>query len=161
MELSLDGMIWTMVNFVVLVLILNKFLYKPIVKMLDERKNTIQNNLDNAEKTKLDAEKIKDEYQEHLKNARKEAQDIITKATKLGDESKEELILQAKKESEKISERARQEIEREKGKAVSEVRDEVANLAILVAERVIGQKMNGKDQEKMVQDFVKEVGDSH
>ncbi|SMB88209.1 F-type H+-transporting ATPase subunit b [Desulfonispora thiosulfatigenes DSM 11270] len=160
MDLSLNEIIMAMANFLLMVVILNKFLYKPIVKVLDERKESIQGNLDEAEKTKTDAEGIKKEYQEQLKSARKEAQDIITKATKLGDESKEDLLRQAKIEADKISQRAKEDIEREKGKAISEVRDEVANLSISVAEKILGQKLEKKNHEKMIHDFVKEVGDS-
>ncbi|MDK2822300.1 MAG: F-type H+-transporting ATPase subunit b [Clostridia bacterium] len=159
MSIHLPDMVWAIINFLILVAILNKFLYKPVTKMLDERKKEVVSNLDRAEAAKLEAEKLKDEYASHLQNARKEAQEIIAKANKLGEETKNEIVAQAKSEAEKISAKAQEEIKLEKNKALAELRDEVASLAIMAAEKIISKNIDNKDQEKMVKDFVKEVGE--
>lgn len=161
MDISLNQIIMAIINFLIMIAVLNKFLYKPILKVLDDRKATIQGDLNEAQQSKVDAEEIKQEYQEQLKGARRESQEIITRATKLGDESKESLIRQAKLETEKISAKAKEDIEREKSKAISEVRDEVANLSISIAEKILGQELDKNKHEKMVHEFVKEVGDSN
>lgn len=159
MSIHIPDIVWAIINFLILVAILNKFLYKPVTKMLDERKNEVVSNLDKAEESKQEAQKLKDEYAEHLKNARSEAQEIITKANKLGEETKNEIVAQARAEAEKVSAKAQEEIRLEKTKALSELRDEVASLAVLAAGKIITKNIDIKDQEQMVQDFVKEVGE--
>lgn len=159
MSIHIPDIVWAIINFLILVAILNKFLYKPVTKMLDERKNEVVSNLNKAEESKQEAEKLKDEYAEHLKNARSEAQEIITKANKLGEETKNEIVAQARAEAEKVSAKAQEEIRLEKTKALSELRDEVASLAVLAAGKIITKNIDIKDQEQMVQDFVKEVGE--
>jgi len=159
MSIHVPDIVWAIINFLILVAILNKFLYKPVTKMLDERKNEVVNNLNNAEQAKKDAEKLKDDYAKHLQNAKSEAQEIITKANKLGEETKNEIVTQARAEAEKVSAKAQEEIRLEKTKALAELRDEVASLAILAAEKIIVKNIDMKDHEKMVKDFVKEVGE--
>lgn len=161
MEINWQDMLWTIINFLILVAILNIFLYKPIVRVLENRKNEIANNLNQAEQAKLDAEKTKEQYATQLKNAKREAQEIITRANKLGEDGKNEIIAEARNEAEKITIKAKEEIEREKKKALSEIRDEVATLAVMTAEKIINKNINDKDQERLVQDFIKEVGESH
>ncbi|MGI6225642.1 MAG: F0F1 ATP synthase subunit B [Peptococcales bacterium] len=159
MSIHVPDIVWAIINFLILVAILNKFLYKPVIKMLDERKNEVANNLNKAEESKLEAEKLKDEYIKHLQNAKSEAQEIIAKANKLGEETKNEIVAQARVEAEKISAKAQEEIRLEKTKALSELRDEVASLAILAAGKIISKNIDVHEHEKMVQDIVKEVGE--
>ena len=116
MSIHVDTMILAIINFLVLVVILNKFLYKPITNILDERKKEVMRNLDSAEAAKKEAEKAKEEYLKQLENARKEANEIISKATKLGEETKNEIISEARNEAAKISAKAQEEIRLEKAK---------------------------------------------
>jgi len=159
MSIHIPDTVWAIINFLILVAILNKFLYKPVTKMLDERKNEVVNNLNNAEKARQEAEKLKDEYAHHLQNAKSEAQEIIARANKLGEETRNEIVSQARAEAEKVSVKAQEEIRLEKAKALAELRDEVASLAVMAAEKIIAKNIDMKDQEKMVKDFVKEVGE--
>lgn len=160
MSIHVPTMVWAIINFLILVAILNKFLYGPIVKILDDRKNEVVNNLDQAETAKTEAEKLKEEYVEQIKKAKLEAQEIINKANKLGEETKNEIISEARDEAAKVSAKAQAQIQREKSKALAELRDEVASLAILAAEKVVAKSLNNQDHEKMVHEFVKEVGEA-
>ena len=160
MDIHIPDIVWAIINFLILVAILNKFLHKPVTKMLNERRNEVINNLDKAEKAKIDSEKMKDEYASQLQNAKSEAQEIIAKASKMGEETKNEIVTQARVEAEKVSAKAQDEIRLEKTKALAELRDEVATLAVLAAEKIISKSIDSKDHEKMVQDFVKEVGEA-
>jgi len=159
MSIHIPDLVYAIINFLILVAILNKFLYKPVTKMLNERRNEVVYNLDKAEKAKIDSEKMKDEYVSHLQNAKSEAQEIIAKANKMGEQTKNEIVTQARAEAEKVSIKAQEEIRLEKIKALGELRDEVASLAVLAAEKIISKNIDSKDHEKMVQDFVKEVGE--
>jgi len=151
--------IWAIVNFLILLVVLNKFAYKPVIKMLDDRKNSIEDSLTKAEKAKDDAEKLQKEYQTQLMEAKKEAQEIMEKATKLGEQMREEIVANAQSEANKAIQRAQEEISLEKEKAVAALRDEVANLAVMAAGKVLGKAITVADHEKMIKDFVAEVGD--
>jgi len=150
---------WQILNFLVLLAILNKLLYKPMLNMLAERKKTIQDSLDKAESARAEAEKLQAQYQSQLLQAKKEAQEIIEKATKMGEEMKEDIVNNAKNEADKAIKKAQEEIAREKNQAVAALRQEIATLAVLAAGKVVGKAITVQDHEKMVKEFIEEVGD--
>ncbi|MDX9871691.1 MAG: F0F1 ATP synthase subunit B [Clostridia bacterium] len=160
MSVNPHDLIWAIVNFLILVAILNKFLYKPILGMLDTRKQEIKNRLDEAEGARADAVQLKEEYAKEMQNARLEAQEIIVKATKLAEESKSGIVAEARQESEKVLKKAQEEIRLEKEKAKVELRNEVAALAVMAAGRVIEKTIKPEDHEQMIRQFVQEVGDA-
>jgi F-type H+-transporting ATPase subunit b len=151
--------LWAIANFLILLFILKKLLYKPLLQMLDERKQSIEDAINNAETAKTEAEKLRKDYETRLAEARQEAQDIIAKATKLGEEMKQEIVTSAQNEANKAIQRAQEEISRERDQAVAALRDEVATLAVLAAGKVIGKTITVEDHAKMVKEFVEEVGD--
>lgn len=150
---------WAIINFLFLLAILYKFAYNPILTMLDDRKNTIESSLRHAEEIRVDIERMKQEAQQNLLDSRKEAQEIVARSQKIGEETKAELIAKAKEEAANERARAVAEIESAKEKAVNELRDQAATLAILAAEKVLGKAITIEDHQKMVKDFVNEVGD--
>jgi F-type H+-transporting ATPase subunit b len=159
MSVNIHDMIWAIVNFLILVAILNKFLYKPVLGMLDARKQDIKNRLDEADNARNEAMQVKDEYTREMQNARQEAQEIIIKATKLAEDSKTGILQDARAESEKVLKKAQEEIRLEKEKAKAELRNEVASLAVLAAGRVLERTIKPEDHEQMISQFVQEVGD--
>ncbi|MHB8157028.1 MAG: F0F1 ATP synthase subunit B [Desulfocucumaceae bacterium] len=159
MSININDMIWAIINFVVLVAILNKFLYKPILGMLEARKQDIKNQLAQASDARNEALQVKEEYTREMQNARQEAQDLIGKASKLAEESKVGILQEARTQSEKVLKKAQEEINLEKEKAKAELRNEVASLAVMAAGRVLGRTINPADHEKMISQFVQEVGD--
>ena len=159
MNIHIPDMIWAIINFLVLVAILNKFLYKPLMGMLDARKEEIKNKLGEAETARDEAIKMKEEYTLEMLTARREAQEIIVKATKLAEDSKTTIISEARDESANMIKKAQEEIRLEKEKAKAELRNEVASLAVLAAEKILDRTLQPEDHEKMVRDFVREVGD--
>ena len=159
MNIHIPDMIWAIINFLVLVAILNKFLYKPLLGMLETRKQEIRNKYDEAEAARSEAVKMKEEYTREMQNARREAQEIITKATKLAEDSKSQILSEARDESAKMIKKAQEEIHLEKEKAKAELRNEVASLAVLAAGKILDRTIQQEDHEKMVREFVNEVGD--
>lgn len=150
---------WAAVNFFVLLAILYKFAYGPIFKMLDDRKFTIESSLQQAEEVRVEIERMKLETQQNLLDARKEAQDIVTRAQKIAEETKAEVVAKAREEAIAEKNRAIVDIENARDKAVNELRDTAATLAIMAAEKVLGKVITVEDHQKMVKDFVNEVGD--
>lgn len=152
-------LMWAAINFFILLAILYKFAYGPIFKMLDDRKNTIESSLRHAEEVRVEIEKMKQETQNSLMDARREAQDIVARAQKIADETKVEMVAKAREEAANERDRAVLEIQSAKEKAVNELRDTAATLAIMAAEKVLGKAITVEDHQRMVKDFVNEVGD--
>ena len=148
------------VNFFILLFLLKKFLYKPVLGMLEKRHDQVMGNMQAAADAKADAEQLRAEYAAQLKDAKNEAQEIINNATKIGEQTKANIIAEAREEAAKVSAKAQEDIQREKTQAINELRSEVASLAILAAEKIVGKSIDVKDHEDMVNNFVKEVGDA-
>ncbi|MDD2400948.1 MAG: F0F1 ATP synthase subunit B [Clostridia bacterium] len=160
MTINGSDLLFSMINFLVLLVILNKFLYKPLLSMLDTRKEQISKDLDNAEIAKNEAQQMKEEYIKQMEQAKKDAQAIIDKATGLGEETKESIINQAREESIRITEKAQEMIRLEKEEALGQLRDEVSSLVVLAAGKVIGKTIDRETHEKFINDFIEEVGDA-
>ncbi|MHB8172384.1 MAG: F0F1 ATP synthase subunit B [Thermincolia bacterium] len=150
---------WQIFNFLVLLAILNKLLYKPILSTLEERKRTIRESLEKAEVARIEADKLQSQYQAQMLQAKKETQEIIEKATKMGEEMKEDIVKNAKNEADKAIKKAQDEIVREKNQAVAALREEVATLAVLAAGKVVGRAITVQDHEQMVKEFIAEAGE--
>lgn len=147
------------ISFLILVWILKRFAWKPLLEMMEKRRQAIQDNLSHAEQERKTAERIKLEYQEEMRQARNEAQLIIERAAKASEERAAEIIKEARKETEKMKESALAEIGRERDKAISEVKAQVAEMSIAVAEKIIQQKLDLTGQEALIDQFIQEVGD--
>jgi F-type H+-transporting ATPase subunit b len=144
------SIIWTIAVFVVLLLVLRKFAWKPILEALQNREDGIRNNISEAEKSRLDAQDLLQQYKTQLDQARKEAQKMIsdasTKAEAIHQERKKEL----ETESRAIIEKARLEIEQERHKVVQELRGEVVEIALTAAGKVIGQALQAEDHRALI-----------
>lgn len=149
----------TVLSFLLLVYLLSKYAWNPLMKMMEQRRTNIESMLANAENERQQAEKIKLEYQEEMRKARQEAQEVITKATKISEERSSEILAAAHQESEKIKKSALLDIERERDKAIADVKTQVADLSVLVAEKIIRQKLDMKGQGQLVDQFIQEVGE--
>lgn len=160
MDINPSTAIFAIINFAILVVLLKVFLYKPVCNMLDSRKQEVANNLKSAEDAKLEAQKLKDEYAAQIQNARSEAQDIINQATKIGQQTKADIVNEAREEATRLVAKAQDEIVREKTEALNEIRNEIADLAVLAASKVVGKTIDVADHQNMVNNFVKEVGEA-
>lgn len=160
MDINPSTAIFAIINFAILVVLLKVFLYKPVCNMLDSRKQEVTNNLKSAEDAKLEAQKLKDEYAAQIQNARSEAQDIINQATKIGEQTKADIVNEAREEATRLVAKAQDEIVREKTEALNEIRNEIADLAVLAASKVVGKTIDVADHQNMVNNFVKEVGEA-
>jgi len=146
-------------SFLLLVYILRRFAWNPLITMMEERRNQIEANIANAEKERLQAEQIKREYQEEMRKARQEAQEVIAKATKLSEQRAAEILAGAHGEAEKIKQAALADIERERDRAIAQVQAQVADLSVAVAEKIIRKNLDISGQEGMIEQFIQEVGE--
>ena len=139
-------------NFLFLVFILAKFAYKPVINMMEDRKNKIASDLENAELAKAEAEKLKAEYAAQLATVRQEAQSIIDSARKT-----DKIIAETKAEQEQIVASAKDAIALEKQQALGEVRAQVIKLSLVAAGKILEQKLNSAEDEKLAGSVVDKI----
>ncbi|MGI8422780.1 MAG: F0F1 ATP synthase subunit B [Chloroflexota bacterium] len=158
-QLGVDG--WKLgiqaFNFLLLLLILQRFAFKPIVNMLDERSRRIRGDLDEARKLREEGERDRETYRQQLNRARDEARAVLEEANNVAARIREQAILDAEQQNAMTLQRARDEISREKEHAISELRREVGDLAIRVATKVVGRSLDGNDQQRLVDEALASV----
>ncbi len=150
-------LLWQVINFLVLLWLLKRYLYGPITEMLDKRSQKINNDLDEAEKRKSDAQELKEKYETELRNARQEAQEIIEQAEDRGKRRAKEIINQAQDEAEKIKENKLAEIEQAKKEALVELRNEVASISLLAAGKIIKEQIDKKKHEQLINQYIEDL----
>jgi F-type H+-transporting ATPase subunit b len=150
-------LLFQVLNFLLLLWLLNRYLFKPVLARLDERQTRIQKGLEDAEAAARDRELARAEREAAVAEARKEAQAMIARANKIAEDSRNEIVAEARAEAEKVSVRAREEITAEKEKAMAELRATVADLALEAAGKLVRSEMDGATQRRLVDDFLKEV----
>ncbi len=151
---NLPGLILQAINFLLLLFILQKFLYKPILNAIKTRQERIQKGLEEAERASRRLAEAEAEAERILAEARARAQEIIALASQEGNKLKEDIIAQARIEAGRILERARLEAEREKEMAMAEIRRQAIDLAVLTARKIVGQALDEKAQRRIISDFL-------
>jgi F-type H+-transporting ATPase subunit b len=154
-------MIWTIISFVILLVLLWKVAYKPITKALKKREDSIRDSLEEAQKTRESAETLLNDYKNQLAAAREEAQKIISEGKIMGENVKKEIIQKAHEESNQIVKRAQEEIEFQKEKALMELKERIADLTIMAASKVIEKTLDKKDHEQLIDEYISKVGKNY
>ena len=144
-------------NFLLLLFLLNRFLFSRVRTQLDERTRRITKGLEDAETAARDRELARAEREAAVAEARKEAQTMIARANKIAEDSRNEILGEARSEAEKQIARAREEIAAEKEKAMAEIRSQVADLALLAAGKLVRREMDDATQRRLVEEFLDEV----
>ncbi|MEN1967683.1 F0F1 ATP synthase subunit B [Lentibacillus sp. N15] len=157
--LHVGDMIVQLVAFIILLLLLRKFAWKPLMNIMQQREEYVVSEIEAAEKSRTEAERAQEEAQAQLKQTKQEAQAIIEDAKKLGIRQEQDIIDTAKQEAERIKQAAQEEIQNEKEKAIQALQDKVASLSVLIASKVIEKEISASDQEKLIEDYIKEVGE--
>lgn len=159
-SLGLDGRVFLIqvAGFVILVVLLRKFLFGPVSAMLAARQDEIKSTYDRADESIKAAEQLKADYEQRIGAVEAEARQRIQEAVKEAQAAKDEIVSEARAESHAIIERGAREIEHERDRALVELRTEVANLAVGAAGKIIGENMDDARQRKLVDDFMKQVG---
>jgi F-type H+-transporting ATPase subunit b len=160
LQINLFWIIVASLNFILLFVLLSVFALGPLRRMLDERRARIEEGLRDAEQARRDRESAEAERVAALQEARREANDIITRAQKVAQDSRDADIAATKAELERLRDRASAEIEAEKQRAISDLRAEVADLALQAASKVVGETLNTERERRLVQEFLAESGTS-
>ena len=150
-------MIWTLIAFGLTLLILRRLAYPRISEALDKRRRAIEESIDHAEQTRVEADKLLQEYRHRLTEAREQADDIIARARKASEAAKAEAAEEGKKRREELVGAARRDIEAETRRSLERIRKEVADLTVLATEKVTRKTLTGDDQRRLVEEALAEV----
>ena len=157
-QFSFGLFFWQLIILVIIIFILGKFAWKPIVNALEEREDGINNALQAAEKAKLEMARLTNENEQLLKEARVERDEILKEAKALKDKIVAEAKSEAQESGKKIIEQAKKEIEDQKNKALAEVKNQVSSLSLDIARKVLTKEFeNQTTQQAFVSDLLKDV----
>jgi F-type H+-transporting ATPase subunit b len=148
---------WTVVTFLLLLAILWKFAWNPILGALDARERAIQKTIEDAERLHEEANAILEEHQKRLAEAREERNKILEEARKAGEHLKSDVLEKARTEADQVMARAKRQIELETEQALLVIRDQAAELAVKAAERVIERSLSDEDHRRMAREAVSEL----
>ena len=149
--------IWTIITFLLLFYVLAKFAWKPLLGMLEERENLIKTSLNNAETARKELEKINLESEAIITKARTDAQSILSDGKAAAEKIKDDTVAKAKEEANKIKEEAKLQFKAEKDKAISDIKKEVVDLSISVAEKLINKNISEQDNSSLIEESLKEI----
>jgi F-type H+-transporting ATPase subunit b len=149
--------LWTAITFLLLIVVLSKFAFGPIVKMLDERERTIREAIEQAKKERAEAEKLLAAQKESLIQAQRDAAELAKRNQQEVEKLRVELTARARKEADELVASARRQIQEEKTKAVAEVRGYVADLAVAGATRIVKSSLDEKAQRALVEEYLAQL----
>lgn len=152
--------LFVLLNTIALFLVLKKFLLGPILKMIADRQAEIDTIYQEASDTREQAIAMKEDYSQKLETANETSQRIVQEAVIRGQNREEQIIRDAKSQADAMMDKARADIAQEKKKALNEAKDEISDLAMSIAEKVVGRSLAEDDQQRLVEQFINELGES-
>lgn len=149
--------VFTLINTLIIFLIFRIFLYKPVCSILEKRKEMAAAAIADAQKAKEEAEKAEQEYTARLADAKNEAAEIVKQAALRGQKREEEIVTEANRKAAEIRAKAEENIERDKQRAVNEIKDEISEMVVMAASKVVEKEISAKDNEELISRFLSEV----
>ena len=149
--------IWTILTFLVLLFLLAKFAWGPLLKALEERQETIRKSLDDADQARQELERLHQESAQIIAEASGEAQSIVAKSRAAADTVREDLKQKAKEEAEALVRGAQRQIQLETARAIQQIRHEVVDLSLAVASKLIKKNLTQEDNDALIQDSLTQI----
>lgn len=156
-SLNIWHIVVTIINLLLLMLILKKFLWKPVKKVMAERQGQVDDIYRTAEESAAAAERDRQLYSEKLSQAQNEAETIVKAATQRADRLGDEIIADAKKKAADAMKKAENDIEQEKKKAMNDLKNEISGISVQIAESVVGREINEDDHRKLIDSFIDQL----
>jgi F-type H+-transporting ATPase subunit b len=154
---GLGVMIWTLVTFFIALYVLRRWVFPRIGDALDKRRLAIEESIDAAERTRVEADDLLEEYRARLREAREQAEDIVARARQASERLEEDSRAEARQTREEMMAQTRREIEAETRRALDEIRKEVANLTVLATEKVARKTLDESDQRRLIDEALSEL----
>ena len=151
--------LFTFCNMIITFLVLRKFLFKPVKKMIDDRQKEIDDLYADADKVNAEAAALKEDYERHLADARNERDEILRDATSRAQKREQEIIAEAKSDAAAIRVKAEADIAQEKKKALNEVKNEISVISMEIASKVVEREIKPADHAKLVEEFIGQIGE--
>ena len=151
--------LFVLLNTLAIFFVARKYLFGPVHKMITDRQKEIDGMYEDAGKAKEEAENRAQEYAQKLSEAQATSERLVKEAVELGQHREEEIVRQANEEATAILDKAAHDVQREKKKAVNDAKNEISSMAVAIAEKIVGRELNEKDQQRMVDEFISELGD--
>ncbi len=148
---------WTAVTFLILLLLLKRFVWGPILDAVDRREQSLKIMFDNAEQSRKEAQELLERYERKLAQARKDVNKIIEEGKSKAGESADEIIAKARTEAADLLERAKVEIGRERDTAAAEIREHVVKISLKAAERLIQKTLQERDHRQFIEQAISEI----
>lgn len=149
----------TLCNMIITFLVLKKFLFKPVKKMIDDRQQEIDGLYADASNAKTQAEALQAQYDARLKAANAEGDRIIQNATRQAQEREEAIVHEAQEKAARTMERAHAQVEREKKQAMNDLKDQVSGMAIGIASAVLEEDVDKRKHAKLIDSFIENLGE--
>jgi F-type H+-transporting ATPase subunit b len=153
--------IWTIVTFLVLLTLLAKFAWRPLLQALETRQNSIRKSLDDAQQAKQELERLNAESAQVIARARQEADTIITQSRSDGDRLREEIRQKARGEADLIVKNAERQIQLETSRAIEQIRHEAVELSVMIASKIIQRNLTREDNERLIDEALRQVQSRH
>lgn len=150
-------LIWGAICFVVVAFLLTRFAFPKLREAVEAREKTIQDALEDTERSRNEAQKLLDDYKKQLSEARSEANRVIEEARRQAEDVRKDLVAKAEKDAQAVVSRAQQQIEAERNRTVQELQGQIADMSIELAEKVVGRSLDGQSQRELVEAYIKEV----
>jgi len=150
---------WTIVNFVLLLILLRIFAWKPILSAIEKREKRIQDSIDRADTAQEEAEKKFQEYKGLLEKGKKESVEIISQAKERADKIQNEMLEKADLETKSLLEKAKNEIALEREKAIEEIKAKVADISVALASKMISKSVSPEEHRELINSSIKELGE--
>ncbi|MCL5031546.1 MAG: F0F1 ATP synthase subunit B [Bacteroidetes bacterium] len=148
---------WTFVTFIVLLIVLKKFAWKPILTALDQRETAIRESLEKAERAKEEAQKILDQNQASLAKVEEESKQIINQSRIYADKLKDQIIQDGRDQTRKMLDEASAEIDRKKDASFNELKNQIAEIAVNAAEKILRENLDKELQKKIINKYIGEI----
>lgn len=155
--IDLISLIWQIVAFIVLIFMLNRLLFRPIRKTLDERATRIEESMEEAERIKEQSLRANQEYEERIEEAERQAQEIVGKAREEARLEQERIVEEALEEAQQQRQDAEEQVRLERRDLAREARQQVAGLAVLAAGRIIGEELDEEAHRQMINEYIETV----
>jgi F-type H+-transporting ATPase subunit b len=158
LQLEPGMIIWTWATFLVLLAVLYKVAWKPLVKIIEDRESAIEENLISAQQDRENAEKLLKDQEDKLKKTHEEVKAILEDSRQLAEKTKNEIIVQAKSDAEKLVNRGKADIEREKLDALNSLKKEISSMVIKASSKILGETLDEKKHQNIIEQSIKELG---
>ena len=156
-EVNPGLVIWTVITFIILMIVLKKVAWKPILTALGQRETAIRESLEKAEKAQEEAQKVLEENKANISKAEEESKKIIEQSRAFAQKLKDQMLQESKEQSQKMIKDAQDEIDRKREASFEELKSQVAEIAVNAAEKLLREKMNKEENKKIIDRYLKEI----